>query len=322
MKRIVILGGSGFIGRAVARRLAARGDNIIVPSRRPAQAMELAVLPSVRVVPANIHNDAELSELLIGADIVINLVGILQGEAGSGFERAHVDLPRRVARSVRAAGVPVLMHMSALNADPGGPSDYLRSRGKGEAAVLAELEGSPVRLVRLRPSVVFGAEDNFINMLASLVARFPVVPLGSPGARFQPVHVEDVARAVVTAIDHPTLSGAFPLVGPQVYTLKELVEFVARTLGKTRLVVPLPDFIAMLQALVFEFPPGKWLGAVLGIHLTRDNVRSMSLPNVSDEVLPADFDWKPARLEDVSPAWLTHRNHRFRLNRFRARAQG
>lgn len=322
MKRIVILGGSGFIGNAVARVLAARGDAVVVPSRTPAAAQGLAVLPSVRVVPANIHNEANLGELIRGADAVINLVGILHGEPGSGFQRAHVELPAKVARAVRAAGVPMLLHMSALNADSNGPSAYLRSRGDGEAAVQAELAGSTVRLVMLRPSVVFGAQDNFINMLAGLVAKFPVVPLGSPDARFQPVHVEDVARAIVTAVDDPALTGAFPLVGPREYSLAELVRFTARTLGKRRLIVPLPDAIALLQATAFEFPPGKWIGALLGVHLTRDNVRSMSLPNVSKEVLPPAFNWKPVALEAVAPAWLTHRNHRWRLNRYRARAQG
>lgn len=322
MKRIVILGGSGFIGTAVARVLAARGDSVLVPSRVPAGARGLAVLPSVRVVPANIHDEASLGELVRGADAVINLVGILQGEPGTGFQRAHVDLPAKVARAVRAAGVPMLMHMSALNADSNGPSQYLRSRGDGEAAVQAALAGSTVRLVMLRPSVVFGAEDNFINMLAGLVAKFPVVPLGSPHARFQPVHVEDVARAVVTAVDEPALSGAFPLVGPREYSLAELVRFTGCALGKRRLILPLPDFIAMLQATVFEFPPGRWIGALLGVHLTRDNVHSMSLPNVSGEVLPAAFNWQPAALEAVAPAWLTHRNHRARLNRYRASAQG
>lgn len=322
MKRIVMLGGSGFVGRAVARRLAARGDTVIVPSRQPARTRGLAVLPGVRVVEADIHAEGALDGLMEGADAVLNLVGILSGEPGRGFQRAHVELPGRAARAALAAGVPVLLHMSALNADPEGPSEYLRSRGAGESALQAGLAGSPVRSIILRPSVIFGAEDQFTNMLAALVERFPVIPLGSPAARFQPVHVEDVARAVLTCLDDPEISGAFPLAGPEVLTLHEIVRFIARTLHCRRLVIPLPLPLAMAQATAFEFPPGRWIAAALGVHLTRDNVRSMSLPNVSDVVLPAAFAWSPQRLQDRAPAWLTRTHHRSRLDAYRARNRG
>lgn len=321
MKRIVILGGGGFIGSAVAERLAARGDQLTIPTRVLARANHLAVLPTADIRVANIRDEATLKGLVSGADAVVNLVGILHGEPGSGFDGAHVDLPRAVARVCAAQRVPVLVHMSALNADVNGPSEYLRSRGRGEAAVREALAGSSTRLAILRPSVVFGRRDNFLNMLAGLVSKFPVIPLGSSGAQFQPVHVEDVADALVQCIDHPELATtALPLVGPRVYTMRELVDFVIATLGVSRVVLPLPHALAMLQAIAFEFPPGKWLGAALGVALTRDNVRSMSLPNVSTSPLPAGFRWQPAALEPIASDYLRLHSHRTRLQDFRERA--
>ncbi|MDX2218332.1 MAG: complex I NDUFA9 subunit family protein [Burkholderiales bacterium] len=324
MKRIVILGGGGFIGSAVAEKLAARGDTFIIPTRVLARANHLALLPTAEIRVANIRDGATLRRLLAGADAVVNLVGILHGEPGSGFDGAHVDLPRDVAKACAELRIPVLVHMSALNADVNGPSEYLRSRGRGEAAVqevLGALAGTKTRLAILRPSVVFGRRDNFLNMLAGLVRKFPVIPLGSSGAQFQPVHVEDVADAIVQCIDHPELGRApLPLVGPKVYTMRELVAFVIRTLGVTRIVVPLPHALAMVQAMAFEFPPGKWLGAALGVALTRDNVRSMSLPNVSTASLPAGFRWQPAALEPIAAEYLCLHSHRTRLQDFRERA--
>lgn len=323
MKRIVILGGGGFIGSAVAERLAARGDRLLIPTRVLSRANHLALLPTAEIRVANIRDGATLRRLLAGADAVVNLVGILHGEAGSGFDGAHVDLPRDVARACVELRVPVLVHMSALNADLNGPSAYLRSRGRGEAAVREALAGSGTQLAILRPSVVFGQRDNFLNMLAGLVRKFPVIPLGSSAATFQPVHVEDVADAIVQCIDHPALTREpLPLVGPRVYTMRELVDFVIATLGVRRVVVPLPHALAMIQAMSFEFPPGKWLGAALGIALTRDNVRSMSLPNVSDAPLPAGFRWRPAAMEPIASQYLRLQSHRTRLQTFREHAGG
>ncbi|MBL8518518.1 MAG: complex I NDUFA9 subunit family protein [Betaproteobacteria bacterium] len=320
-KRIVILGGGGFIGSAVAERLAAQGDPLVIPTRVLARANHLALLPTADIRQANIHDDATLHALLSGADAVINLVGILHPEGRAGFDGAHVALPRAVAKACVKQGVATLIHMSALNADVNGVSEYLRSRGRGEAAVREALHGSAVRLAVLRPSVVFGRHDNFLNMLAGLVRKFLVIPLGSPGARFQPVHVEDVADVIVQCLDQPELGDSpLELGGPRIYTMRELVDFVIATLGARRLVVPLPDALAMIQALAFEFPPGKWLGAALGVALTRDNVRSMSQPNVTALPLPAALHWRPAALEPTAVEYLQGRNHRSRLQGCRERA--
>jgi uncharacterized protein YbjT (DUF2867 family) len=237
MKRIAILGGSGFIGSAVARQLVEQGHNVMVPTRILERARHLNVLPTADVRIANIRDKAQLHGLLADCDAVVNLVGILHADGRDGFDGAHVDLPREVAKACVALHIPRLIHMSALNADGNGPSEYLRSRGRGEAAVREALKDSAVDLTILRPSVVFGRNDNFINMLAGLVRKFAVIPLGSAGARFQPIHVEDVARAIVRCLDDPTLSGqTLPLAGPKVYTLRELLDFVIATLDLHRLV--------------------------------------------------------------------------------------
>jgi uncharacterized protein YbjT (DUF2867 family) len=321
MKRIVILGGGGFIGSALAAQLAARGDEVIIPTRVLARANHLALLPTADIRIANIRDGATLRKLLAGADAVVNLVGILHPEGAEGFDGAHVTLPREVALACRELGVPCLVHMSALNADVNGPSEYLRSRGRGEAAVTTALAGSGVRLAIVRPSVVFGRHDNLLNMFAGLVRKFPVIPLGSPDARFQPVHVEDVADVIVQCLDRGDLPATpLQLGGPRVYTLRELLGVVITTLGVRRLVVPLPHAFAMLQALSFEFPPGKWIGAALGVALTRDNVRSMSLPNISTAPLPAGLRWSPAAMEPIATEYLRIRNHRTLLQSCREHA--
>lgn len=316
--KVVLLGGSGFIGRALARQLCAHGHEVVIPTRVLERARELFPLPTASVTLANIRNEATLRQTLAGCDAVVNLVGILHPERGSGFDAAHVELPRAVAKACADLGIPRLVHMSALNADVNGPSAYLRSRGQSEAAVLDALKGSGVALTLLRPSVVFGREDNFLNMLAGLVRMYPVIPLGSARAQFQPVHVEDVAAAIVASLEQPAKDATHELVGPEVFTLRDLVIFVITTLKKRRVVIELPHALAMLQAMAFEFPPGKWLGAALGIALTRDNVRSMSQPNVSSEQFP--FGIRPASLRTIAPTWLLGENSRSHYQSLRSRA--
>jgi len=316
--RVAILGGSGFIGRALARQLCARGHEVVIPTRVLERARELLLLPTASVRLANIRNAETLRQTLSGCDAVVNLVGILHPERGSGFDAAHVELPRTVAIACADLHIPRLVHMSALNADVKGPSAYLRSRGQGEAAVHEALKGSHAALTVLRPSVVFGREDNFLNMLAGLVRMYPVIPLGSAQAQFQPVHVEDVAAVIVASLEQPANSATHELVGPEVFTLRDLVVFVITTLDKRRVVVELPHALAMLQAMAFEFPPGKWLGAALGIALTRDNVRSMSLPNVSSAAF--SFGIRPASLRSIAPAWLRGESSRSHYQSLRSRA--
>lgn len=292
LKKILLIGGSGFIGGALAEALAKRGYFVTVPTRQRERARHLLPLPTVEVIAADVFDRATLDALVRRHDVVINLLGILHGD----FEKAHVAFPRMVAESCVQGGVKRLLHMSALNADPNGASQYLRSRGRGEAAVWAVANSADLAVTMFRPSVVFGEGDRFLNMFASLAKKFPLIPLGSPDARFQVVWVGDVARAIVTAIDLPeTFGKTYPLAGPAVYTLHELLAFVIAITGARCKIISLGTGLSTLQAAVFEHLPGKLI--------TRDNLASMSLPNTSAEAFPAIFGEAHA-MESVVPGYM------------------
>jgi uncharacterized protein YbjT (DUF2867 family) len=306
IKKVLLLGGSGFIGGALAEALTERGYAITVPTRLRERAKHLLVLPTVDVVAADINDPASLRRLVAEHDAVINLVGILHGD----LEQAHVTLPKQVAEICASAGKR-LIHMSALQADANGPSAYLRSRGRGQDAVMAVAKAQHLPVTVFQPSVVFGEKDKFLNTFASLVKTFPLIPLGSPDAKFQPVWVEDVARAIAISVDRPeTFGNVYPLVGPKVYTLRELIAFVARMLGKKRMIIGLGSALSMLQATVFEFLPGKLI--------TRDNVRSMQLPSTSAAPFPAIFG-PPSEMESVVSAYMQANVGRARYQAFRDR---
>lgn len=311
---VLLLGGSGFIGSAVAESLTKSGHVVTVPTRDRERARHLLLLPTCGVVTANVHDEKTLDALIAKHDVVINLVGILRGN----FELAHVTLAQRVASRCKAHGVQRLIHMSALNADTNGPSQYLQSRGRGDAAVWAAVKDSEVAVTMFQPSVVFGERDNFINMLRGLVDKFPVIPLGSPNAKFQPVWVEDVARAIVRAIDMPeTVGKTYPLVGPTTYTMRELVDFVIRATGKSRWVFGMGHGLSMLQAFAFEIPPMSWFAKLfLNITLTRDNVRSMQRDSTSTTPYPTIFG-EASSLEAVSLGYLNGISSRARYNTLR-----
>ena len=279
INRVLLIGGSGFIGTSVAEQLSGQGVFVTVPTRNRERAKHLLLLPTVDAVEANVFDAQTLDDMVRHHDAVINLTGILHGD----FDRVHIALPKLVAEACARVGVARLINMSALNAGIDAPSEYLRSRGRGEAAVWAVAGAAPALSVTVfQPSVVFGERDKFLNLFASLVKLFPVIPLGSPDATFQPVWVEDVARAIVASLPLADAKNrTFVLVGPKVYTLRELVEFVIAATAKRRMIVGLGPALSMLQASVFGMLPGKLL--------TPDNVRSMTLPNVSDQPYPAQL---------------------------------
>jgi uncharacterized protein YbjT (DUF2867 family) len=269
-RNVLLLGGSGFIGRYVANLLVGRGCRLLVPARRRDRAKHLILLPTCDVVDADIHDDTELARLVSGKDAVVNLVGILHGTPAE-FDKVHAELARRVITMCERLGVERLLHMSALGADENGPSEYQRSKGRGEAAVRA----SRLQWTVFRPSVVFGPEDRFLNLFAHMAAVFPVLPVGGAEAKFQPVWVEDVAAAFDNALDNEaTYRKVYELAGPQVYTLRELVSYAARPAGHARPVVALPDGVARLQARMLELAPGEPL-------LSRDNLDSLKRDNVA-----------------------------------------
>lgn len=300
---VLLIGGSGFIGSHVAARLAEQAVSIVVPTRHEAHAMHLMPL-GVDIVEADIHDDATLRRLVAGKDAVINLVGILYAQRGTpygdAFRRAHVELPWRIVEACAAAGVPRYLHMSALGADPQGPSMYQRSKGDGEQAARAN---PAVAATIFRPSVVFGEDDNFLNMFARLQRHAPFLPLACAHARFQPVYVGDVADAFVRALfERRTAGRIVELGGPEIYTLEELVHLAGRYSGHERKVLALPDGLARLEAMFFELLPGTPM-------LSRDNLDSMKIDNVvnpSTQALTAEaLGIKLTALEAVGPQYLS-----------------
>jgi len=313
---VVLFGGTGFIGSHLAARLSERNVGIVAVTRHEAHAMHLMPL-GVDIVQADLHDDAALRRLVAGKDAVINLVGILHSRRGTPygpqFRHVHVELPRRIAAACAAGGVPRLLHMSALGAARDGPSMYQRSKADGELAAASEAAVAPTIF---RPSVVFGPEDNFLNMFARLQRHLPVVPLAGARSRFQPVYVGDVADAFVHALfDAESRRRTYELGGPNIYTLAELVRLSGRYAGHPRPIIALPDALARLQAMFFERLPGTPL-------ITRDNLDSMKVDNVvtpSKQVLTAEaLDIKLTALESVAPAWLAPTGQ---LDELRSRAR-
>jgi NADH dehydrogenase len=299
---VLVIGGSGFIGSHLVAQLAASGRRVVVPTRRFSRVRHLLVLPTVELVEGDVFDDAVLASLVRKVDAVINLVGVLHsrpGKAGTEwgpqFERSHVELPRRVARACQTAGVKRCLHMSALGADVHAPSMYLRSKAAGEKIML---DAAGLDVTAFRPSVVFGAEDAFLNLFAKLQRFMPVLALGGVNAKFQPVYVQDVARAFVLALeDRSTIGKVFELVGPQIYTLRELVRLAGLYSGHPRPLLGLPAPLARLQALMLEFMPG-------GPLMSRDNLDSMKSDNIASGHSPWLAGWQATPLEAVAPDYL------------------
>jgi NADH dehydrogenase len=311
----LVLGGSGFVGRSVCEKLVERcngaGGRIVVPSRRPQRAQHLRTLPTVELVAANVNDAGTLERLVSGCEAVINLVAILHGSQAE-FERAHVALPHKLVAVCKARGVRRVVHVSALGVSANAPSRYLRSKAAGEAVLAA----SGLDVTVLRPSVIFGENDKFINLFAGMQSVLPFVPLAGATATFQPVWVDDVAAAIVAALDRPDSIGqTIECAGPTVYTLADLVRFAGRASGHPRPVIGLPDAIARLQAGLMELLPGTPL-------MSRDNVDSMQVPNVLGGTLPvlSALGIEPRSLEAVMTPVLQGRAGCARLDALRARA--
>lgn len=306
MKKILILGGTGFLGRHVCEKLTQLQWRVTVPTRREARARDIQMLPALDVVQADVHDEMALTRLVAGHDAVVNLVAILHGTQPA-FERAHVELPKKIARACAAGGVTRLIHVSALGADArnpeAAPSMYLRSKGQGEVV----LHHADLALSMLRPSVMFGDGDKFLNTFAQLQKLFPVIPLAASHALFQPVWVEDVASAIVYCLQdrnlHATAGQTFEACGPDVFTLRQLVELAGRlsgiNQGRGRPVLPLPAALGRLQARMMALAPGEPL-------MSRDNLDSMSVPNIASGNLPGleALGITPASLEAIAPSYL------------------
>jgi NADH dehydrogenase len=277
---ILLIGGNGFVGRVLAAQLQLAGYTVLIPTSHPFHGRELRLLPKVHIEEADIHEFDTLQSLcsrVKPGGAVINLVGVLHDKAGAPygkvFKAAHVDLPKNIITAMQLNGLKRYLHMSALGADANGPSMYQRSKGDGELAVKA----SNLDWTIFRPSVIFGAQDQFINLFSKLTKLLPLMPLANYQAKFQPVSVDDVATAFVKALKLPqTIRQSYDLVGPTVYTMQEIVELAKRKAKTSCWVIPVPAFVGYLQALAFEFLPGPTL-------MSRDNIASMQLPNILPE---------------------------------------
>lgn len=305
MEKVLVLGGTGFVGQHVCEKLNRLQCRVTVATRRLDNARHLQMLPLVDVVEINAHDSMSLAPLLAGHDAVVNLIGILHGSEAA-FEKAHVQLPLELARACEASGLRRIVHVSALGASLDSASMYQRSKARGEAVLLS----AGLDVTVLRPSVMFGAEDKFLNTFARLQQVFPVIPLAASQARFQPVWVEDVASAVLACLqDSDTIGQIFEACGPEVFTLKQLVELAGRYAGinggKGRPVIALPDALARLQARLMELAPGEPV-------LSRDNLDAMKTDNVASGKLPGlqALGIRPAALGAIVPSYLGARGLR------------
>ena len=306
-QRVLVLGGSGFVGRYVVAQLARAGHFAVVLTRRRARARHLFLLPTVQVIEGDPYDAATLARAARGTTAAINLAGVLHEHVRATFERVHVELPRALVQACRAAGIARLLHMSAPGASREAPSRYLRSKAEGEEVIAA----SGLATTIFRPSVIFGREDTFLNLFAKLSRWFPVLPLAGANARFQPVYVADVAGCFASAlIDNETIGERYGLCGPKTYTLAELVRYVGEVTGHPRPIVPLSPALGTLQARMMEWLPGPLL--------TRDNLASMQVDNVCDTAFPARFGIAPTALEAVAPEYLAPSAQHSRFDLFRA----
>lgn len=312
-KNIYVLGGSGFVGSALVAKLDQAGYAVTVLTRRRDSAKHLILLPNVTVVECNIFDPLALTAALAGADAVINLLGILHQSKKLSFERMHHELPAILAKICIDLGIKRLLHMSSLRADKNAPSLYLQSKAAGEAALIAiagKASRAKLNVTIFRPSIIFGRDDKFINLFATLIKVMPVILLAKAEAKFQPIWVEDVASCFVNSLDNITCYGkTYELAGPKVYSFRELVQKVMATVQVQRPIIGLSDRLSYAQAMLMELLPIKLM--------SRDNVRSMAVDSTSEEALAAILGVVPSALEAVIPEYLVNKTQRGAYDRYR-----
>ncbi|ACL55412.1 complex I NDUFA9 subunit family protein [Methylobacterium nodulans] len=307
---VTVFGGSGFLGRHVVRALAKRGYRIRVAVRRPDLAQFLQPLGRVGqivAVQANLRDAASVTRAVEHADVVINLVGILQESGNQSFQRLQADGAGLVARAATAIGARMI-HVSAIGADPESPSAYARTKAAGEAKVLAACPEAVI----FRPSIIFGPGDSFFNRFAGLARLMPVLPLAGAGTRMQPVFVGDVAEAIARTVDGKAKPGTiYELGGPEILTLQQLVEYTLQVTKRRRIVLPLPGPAARLQARALEIADTLTLGLLPdSLKLTRDQVILLERDNVVSEAAKAEgrsfeaLGLVPTAVEAVVPGYL------------------
>ncbi len=311
LKEICVLGGSGFVGSAIVAKLDAAGYQVKVLTRRRDSAKHLFLLPNVQVEECNVLDYRALNVALRGADAVINLIGILHQSHRLSFNTMHHQLPAQLAKICADLGIKRLVHMGSLGANKDAPSQYLRSKAAGEAAIF-ELKDK-LNITIFKPSIIFGRGDSFINLFASLIKHLPLVMLAKPNAKFQPVWVEDVASCFVNSLENTDTYGkTYELAGPKVYTFRALIQTVMDTLRIKRPIIGLNDKLSYAQAFMIELLPIKLM--------SRDNVRSMEVDSVGTQPFPVIFNVIPTSLEVIIPEYLVDQTPRGAYDRFRSAA--
>ena len=313
--RILLLGGTGFVGRHVCEKLTRLGCSMTVITRRARQASAIQNLPRVNVIEGDVYNPVFLTQCMQQHDVVINLIAILHGTPAA-FEKAHVQLPQIIAKACQDSGVHRLIHISALGASLAGPSDYQRSKARGEEI----FKQAGLQLTLLQPSVIFGKEDKFLNLFAKLQGVTPIVPLAGAATRFQAVWVEDVANAIAHCVfNSNTAEKIYELCGPEVFTLQQLVQksgqWAGIRQGKGRLVFGIPHSLAWVQAFLMELAPGQPL-------MSRDNLASMQVDNVaSGHALGLkDMGIQASAVSSIAPGYLSAKGPDTALNDYREKA--
>lgn len=306
MARLVtIYGGSGFVGRQIARQMAAAGWRVRVAVRRPNQAgvvRTYGAVGQVEPVPCNVRDDLSVTAAMMDADAVINCVGILVREGRNNFDAIHDEAAGRIARISAERGVTHFVQLSAIGADPASDSRYAASKGRGEAAVLAHRPDAVI----LRPSVIFGPDDKFFNKIGGMMRLGPILPLPGAATELQPVYVEDVARAAMMGAEGTAAPGIYELGGPDVMTMREIARMVAVVTDRRRAIVGVPSFLAVLMAWGFDAVQWASGGLVTNRVLTRDQVRQMRRPNrVGTGVMGfAELGIEPSSAAAVVPEYL------------------
>lgn len=308
LQRVTVLGGSGFVGSHLVASLAGEFSQVQVLTRRQQRFVDLKVLNNVSISETNVHDKSALRDAISGSDIVVNLVGLLNESSGDGphsFKGAHGELPRTLIEAMLDAGVPRLLHVSALGADPQGSSNYLRTKAAGEQAI-REHAGGKIHWTIFRPSVIFGENDAFFNRFAGMLRAMPVFPLACPDSRMAPVYIGDVVRTMVESLHDPETHGQIlNLCGPAEYSLREIVDMTNTSSGLNRRIVNLPDFLARVQATVMGWVPGK--------PFSRDNYDSLQ----TDSICPDASGRQPTSVEAVMPRYIGSAGHRARQQRSR-----
>ncbi|MFV1922656.1 MAG: complex I NDUFA9 subunit family protein [Methylotenera sp.] len=311
INKVVVIGGAGFVGSSIVAELNDKGYKVKVLTRNRERAKHLILLPNVEVEACDIADNTSLKAAVSGCDAVINLIGILHERKNTTFDFVHHQLPKRIATICQELGIKRLLHMSALRASEDAPSQYLQSKARGELALAAFKQSLNVTI--FKPSVIFGRDDSFLNLFATMIKYLPVIFLAKPESKFQPIWVEDVASVFVNSLQNDdTYHKAFELVGPSIYTMRELVTKVMGLLHKSKPIIGLSDRLSYIQAWLLEWLPIKLM--------TRDNVRSMEVDSVASGPMAPEIAYPLTPLEAIVPSYIINKTPRAKYHQFRTAA--